>query len=354
METRQDLINAMTSGIPTNPFAVAYLQLCQVSYLLPTSQIPAAVQALPPIVTNGFWRCVWGPATDPAQGNLTYVAAYYDQPTGLPVFAAVVVRGTDVYVNDWGIVEQIWEDLDVTGQSPMPWDPSNPARLANGTIDGLNKIAAMTSNGVGLIDFLASFLSNPANQKPVLVVTGHSLGGCLASVVAPWTKSLLASRGVNAPIVPCTFAGPTAGDARFASYFASTFRYSLRYYNSLDVVPRAWADLKGIETIYDAYGLTIPDAAWAAILGFRAAMDIAGVSYVQPTPNSPLNGVFALNLDWYGELGLQHHTTTYMSLLGGTSIPNLSLPAAPARRSVSRQLSTRLGSTESITARLKS
>ncbi len=352
MQTRQDLINAITSGIPTNPFAVAYLQLCQVSYLLPITQIPAAVQALPSIVTSGYWRCIWGPATDPHGGNLAYVAAYYDGPTGLPVFAAVVLRGTDAYVSDWGIVEQIWEDLDVTGQSPMPWAPNNPARLANGTIDGLNKIAAMSSKGVGLIDFLASFLSSPANQNPVLVVTGHSLGGCLASVVAPWAKTLLAARGVNAPTVPCTFAGPTAGDAAFASYFASTFRYSLRYYNSLDVVPRAWADLSGIETIYDAYGLSIPDAAWTAVLGFRAAMSLAGVSYAQPTPNSPLNGVFALNLSWYGELALQHHTTTYMSLLGGTSIPNAIAPTPSPRQGRSHRLQDRLGSSEQIAKRL--
>lgn len=353
MQTRQDLIHAITTGNPINPFAVAYLQLCQVSYLLPTSLIPNAVKALAPIVTNGYWRCVWGPATDSEGGNLAYVAAYYDAPTNLPVFAAVVVRGTDVYVNDWGIVEQIWEDLDVTSQSPMPWAPNNPARLANGSIDGLNKIARMTSNGVGLIDFLASFLSNPANQNPVLVVTGHSLGGCLASIVAPWAKTLLAMRGINAPTVPCTFAGPTAGDAAFANYFASSFSYSLRYYNSLDVVPRAWADLSGIETIYDAYGLTIPDAAWAAVLGFRAAMDVAGVSYAQPKPNSPLNGVFSINLSWYDELALQHHTTTYMSLLGGTSISGIAAPPKSARRSASHHLPNRLGSIDAISSRLK-
>lgn len=120
MQTRQDLINAITTGFPTNPFAVAYLQLCQASYVLPTSNIASTVASLPPIVTPGYWRCVWGPATDPDGGNLVFVAAYYDQPTGLPVFAAVVVRGTDFDVSDWGIIEQIWEDLDVTSQSPMP------------------------------------------------------------------------------------------------------------------------------------------------------------------------------------------------------------------------------------------
>ena len=34
----------------------------------------------------------------------------------------VAIRGTDVDVDDiWGILEQIWEDLDVADQQPMPW-----------------------------------------------------------------------------------------------------------------------------------------------------------------------------------------------------------------------------------------
>lgn len=306
---------------PTNPFAVSYLQLCQVGYL-PAADIPSAVAALPPLNAGGSWQCAWGPAQDADQSNLVYVAAYSYRP-GMPVFGAVVIRGTDANIDDgWGIIEQIWEDLDVTSQKPWPWAPSGPARVAQGTLDGLAIIQNLSAGGQSLFAFLASFLSAPKHADPVLIVTGHSLGGCLTTVVAPWLQVTLAQKHITNPIVPVTFAGPTAGNAAFGAYFASRFQYSLRYFNTLDIVPRAWSDLGGMETVYDPYGVKVPDLAEVAIVGFLLLMREAGVSYAQPpTNNSPLTGQFNPSLaSWYDQAGYQHHDTTYMTLLGGTSV----------------------------------
>ena len=56
-----------------------------------------------------------------------FVAAYFMAGGLPPTFAAVVTRGTDVDVDDgWGIIEQIWEDLDITSQVPLPWALNNP------------------------------------------------------------------------------------------------------------------------------------------------------------------------------------------------------------------------------------
>ena len=210
------------------------------SYLDP-SIIPTRCRS-PPLDPGGSWQCVWGPAQDSDESNLVFVAAYSMSAGMPPTFAAVVTRGTDVDVNDfWGILKQIWEDLDVTSQVSIPWEPNNPALIASGTVDGLNDIQSLLSGGVTLLEFLVRYLSAPANANPVLVVTGHSLGGCLTSVVAPWLKSALAGQLSNfIPIVPATFAAPTAGDANFASYFQSSFSYALRVANSLDVAPSAW------------------------------------------------------------------------------------------------------------------
>lgn len=338
------LKQAALQAAPTNPFAVSYLQLCQVGYL-PAAGIPAAVAALPALNPGGRWQCAWGPAQDPDQGNLVYVATYEYGP-GLPVFAAVTIRGTDANIDDgWGIFEQIWEDLDVTKQKPLPWASAGNALVAKGTLDGLTVIQNLTSGGLRLEAFLASFLADPRNNGPVLIVTGHSLGGCLTTVVAPSLQVTLAKQGVTNPIVPATFAGPTAGNAAFGDYFASSFPYSLRYFNSLDIVPRAWWDLDGIETIYDPNGVPVPDLAEALIIGFELAMDATGVSYAQPpTNNSPLGGQFNPSApSWYDQAGYQHHSTTYMKLLGGTSVtPEWSLPAV--RRIVGRsELRARLG-----------
>lgn len=331
--TIEDLKAAALEQGPTNPFAVSYLQLCQVSYL-PAEQIPTAVTSLPPLNPGGSWQCVWGPAQDSDDTNLVFVATYY-YGHGLPVFAATVVRGTDVENGDlWGVIKQIWEDLDVTNQVPLPWAPDNGALVAQGSLAALEIIQGLSSNGVSLQSFLTGYLSDPANNRPVAIVTGHSLGGCLVTLVAPWLQYALAQSGVTNPMVPASFAGPTAGNAAFAQYYDSCFRYFLRYYNLLDSVPCAWWNLESIDSIYEPCGSKTPDDVRALILFWNALMTDANASYAQPaTNNAPLAGACYDTSNWYDELAYQHHTTTYMSLLGGVSVAGAAFrPQAVPRR----------------------
>ena len=318
-----------------DPFAIAYLQLCEVGYYDP-ADIVAGVAALPPLDPTGSWQCVWGPGQSHHDTNLVYVAAYTMAAGSPPTFAAVVTRGTDTDVNDaWGVVEQIWEDLDIAHQAPLPWAPDNPARIANGTIDGLNDIESISVNGQTLVQFLGGYLSAPANDNPNLVVTGHSLGGCLASVIAPWLKNALASQCPNLHIVPATFAGPSAGNAAFASYFDTSFGYSMRVVNSLDIVPKCWATIHDDDDVYVPCGIKVPDLIYAAVVGFTVVMKATGVSYVQPSTGFvPLTGVCSGGTNWYSEAGHQHPAVNYMKLLGGTSVsqPTTSTPETAAAK----------------------
>jgi triacylglycerol lipase len=342
-ERKQAMLQPAAASFPTDPFAVAYLQLCQVSYL-DLSVIPSSVAALPPLDPGGSWQCIWGPAQNSDESNLVFVAEYTMAAGMPPVFAAVVTRGTDVDVNDWwGILVQIWEDLDVTSQVSMPWDLSNPALIASGTVDGLEDVQSLLSGGQTLLDFLVSYLGDTANANPVLVTTGHSLGGCLTSVIAPWLKTLLASRLSNfIPIVPATFAAPTAGDANFAQYFQSSFSYALRVFNSLDIAPFAWGDINVVDDIYTPCGIDVPDLVYATAAGWNDLMWLAGVSYAQPATNQvPLEGACSGGTDWYDEGMHQHHTTTYMTLLGGTSV--VPVPVPVSRRTSRSRLRKRFG-----------
>lgn len=327
-----------------NPFNIAYLQLSQVSYSADPSTIPSQVAQLPPLDPGGIWQCIWGPAQTSDESNLVFVASYQMSADVPPTFGAVVTRGTDFDIQDgWGIVVQIWEDLDVTKQVPLPWDPSSSARIANGTAETLTDIQNLTSNSQTLLQALTTFLTTPANDFPVLVVTGHSLGGCLTSVIAPWLQSALTGAVSELHIVPATFAAPTAGNADFATYFQNTFSYSQRIYNTLDVIPLGWANLPSIDDIYDSCGYAIPDGAYLAVAGFELAMEAAKVTYAQPATNQlPLTGSCYDASDWYDELFYQHHSTTYMTLLGGQSViaPQ---PSAPTNTTPQSHLRKRFG-----------
>jgi triacylglycerol lipase len=65
-----------------------------------------------------------------------------------------------------------------------------------------------------------------------IVVTGHSLGGALATL-------LVADLAANTPLKPqaWTFASPNVGDAAFAARYAALTAVSWRIYNQVDVVP---------------------------------------------------------------------------------------------------------------------
>ena len=296
---------------------ISYLQLCQLSYQ-PPKVIPHAVAALHP---KGSWKCVWGPAQSADQSNLAFVAAYYESP-GVPAFVVVAIRGTDVAVDAWGVIVQMWEDLDVLDPVAFPWMPaSSGALVASGTLDGLGVVQQLTDGGQRLLPFLLDFLGKPENRQARLVVTGHSLGGCLTTVVAPWLQVSLGRQGIDNAIVPVTFAGPTAGNPAFAASYSSSFPASLRYFNSLDVVPLAWASVESIETIYDPHGLPTPELVDVAVDPYQGLMDLLGITYAQPGQDHELPGHFAPSpTSWYEEAYTQHHTTTYMKLLGGKSV----------------------------------
>lgn len=98
---------------------------------------------------------------------------------------------------------------------------------------------------------LASFLSTlTEDAQPEILVTGHSKGGALASVLAKWladTRGPLAAEHERwdpdrAATVSCvTFASPSPGNKAFADSFDNGLRErSLRVANHNDIVTHAW------------------------------------------------------------------------------------------------------------------
>jgi hypothetical protein len=322
------------------------LYLCNISYADDITTIPALVLKTPVRSVSGLWRCLWGPAEDSDQSNLAFVAGYFPSPGVGPQSLCVTIRGTDVDVTDiWGIMEQVWEDIDGAYQIQLPGAPSG-VLVAQGTLEGLTVIEMLRYKGQTLGDFLLTFYAHPSSNNVPAIVTGHSLGGCLATVVA---ASMRAALPAPIAIQPITFAGPTAGNSNFASWYSTTFQTARRFQNTLDIIPMALQNLGGIDGIYDNYGLYTPLFVQGSIDIMMDWMSDNGASYVQPAQGQQiLPGAFLLNdqNDWYAQALHQHHLATYLSLLTGQHLDETALPQSAAPRARNRKRTPATASTK--------
>lgn len=321
-----DLLTPQAAATGTgNAASISLLQLCQISYLDP-STIPGSFPLAWPVAGGGSWSLAWGPAQDPSEANLAYVAIRSSGGQALSV--AVVVRGTDWDGSLLGLWNEIVEDLGADTQQAPPWTTPSDVQISAGTAEALARVIGMSSGGQSLAGFLTSFYGNAANRQVPLLVTGHSLGACIATALPPWLQAQLGQRGLSPAIVPTTYAGPTAGNQAFADAFRSAFPAATCYRNTLDLVPKAMADLLEIPLIYADVGPDIlpPAVITSAVVGYDAWLDWCGVSYADIPGSVSLPGSWLAPDDkdplgpWADEVLQQHHTTTYIALLGGTSV----------------------------------
>ncbi len=286
--------------------------------------------AHPDYATQGQWDVVWGPGLSLDQSNMLYVA----KKKNAAVYA-VSIRGTDpLFIRDWV------EDLRVIGLVHFPFtkggDPT--VKVAGGALVGLTTLIGLTDQttyaapnpaaGTKLEDFLRTM----AFQTPAGIevhVTGHSLGGCLASEVAAWL-AFQAPQWQQIPgpvkIRAFTFAAPSAGNSKFANYCNQLFPDSYRVFDTLDVVPNAWATLETIKTYYQPVPLC-PVALKLAIdadnlivkpMGYTQAfiaVDLQGV-VINPAAGDPLQAFMAQILS-------QHDSNNYLTLLKAAPIKPL-------------------------------
>jgi hypothetical protein len=108
--------------------------------------------------------------------------------------------------------------------------------IAQGASNGLDDLTSLVdSHGVSMSSFLESVLTSGTS----LTVTGHSLGGNLATVLAPWIYYTLKNAGKTVPPMSVyTFAAPAAGNQAFANDYDTLFGgSSWRYQLQNDIIP---------------------------------------------------------------------------------------------------------------------
>lgn len=236
----------------------------------------------------GNWNLVWGPAlieeTDEngkptgVADNALYVAqcdtvAFPGGPS-VPVYVVAIAATNPSSLYDWetedfSVSEVVnWTTYDPSNFTPSPYNGTDPY-ISKGTATGVGILLGLISPDTAaspnttLQQFLAGLNPDP---DTAIIFCGHSLAGALSPTLALYLKENKDLDAFGITLVYPT-AGPTPGEAAFASLFNTSFpplpagwqaqtgdyqSWNTMHWNDLDVVPHAWpaADLEEIATIY--------------------------------------------------------------------------------------------------------
>jgi hypothetical protein len=260
------------------------------------------------------WKLAWGPAVyrfpdiTKLADNMMYVVRNEKNPSEF----TIVVRGT----NPKALLDWLVEDFDVVDQVAWNTGPGQP-KISKGASEGitiLQRMVPTTDPQSTLSQFLATITaSSPGTVQ--INFAGHSLGGALAPTLA---LALYDSKAQWDPQGKASFAvyplaGPTAGNADFASYYDSILEgVTYRMWNPFDVVPLAW-NHESMGKVADLYEpLTRANPIERGLIdGLRSLVEDKAYAQIDPT-QPPLPGVLyagqpGQTMDWASEAGWQHH-----------------------------------------------
>jgi len=246
-----------------------------------------------PAYNLGDWSVPWGPVLSEDSIFMMYVAGNQKSNE-----YAVVVRGTNPHsIKAW------LTDLDVSLVAP-PY--GSGLSIAQGALDGINALNAMSSHSQTLVQYLEELVQKNPSNPPTIYITGHSFGATLAIAYAPW----LVAQGSDPQVV--TFAGPSAGDAAFAAYFNQLFPDAESYVNTLDAVPNLWASVLDIPQLYQPPGPACP----SLVSDLLELVNDLIPSYQQTGGQIQQTYTVQETWNWFKEVGDQHDHFTYAALQG--------------------------------------
>ncbi|NQU34315.1 MAG: hypothetical protein HQ521_13880 [Bacteroidetes bacterium] len=273
------------------------------------------------LTTRGNWSLAWGPGITPNNENLVYVAT---NTTGDSPAFAIAIRGTNVHS-----IGNILSDVDVFKLVEFSYGKSGDS-VSRGSMNDFNSILETKDpdNGSTLEEYLKSI--NTSTKIP-LFVTGHSLGGGLAPLMAYW---LITNDGLKDKFLFSTyaFAGPGWVNKSFQDNFLSSLPgdASFRMFvNSLDMIPYGYSNLPGI------IGKNIPVKTSSLYrLIIRTAQDSLtsrGIKYYNivvadtignfPVTTNPSGTNLLDSISWYDHwLLVEHNHNNYLKLLGAVPL----------------------------------
>ena len=308
------------NGTGLNPYAA--MSLAAITYddeggtlAQQKTQMSADLAKLP-ASADGPWSLVWGPADN--DGILAFVAL-----NGARTQYALAIRGSLSDEDAPGFIANWFDDFDALTQVPWLYPQSVPGVLiSSGMNDALCLLMGNTdpATDLSLIDYLRTVLAGTGAR---LMVTGHSLGGALTTLAAPWLYDQLPKTGVvTSPVItPYTFAAPTAGNLAFALLYDGLFPSSYRCVNTLDVVPMGYDNISGMQSMYPAPGQTLWDYSgvlWTAVETAKIYLAGRGIAYSQTNLNGAgttdsIAGPAISKVNYSSEVEIQHDHGVYLA-----------------------------------------
>jgi len=315
---------------------IAYQEENSTNYPVIKNAINTALSDPKALYIGANWRLCWL-GISPDFGNLMYLAADTTQPGTY----AIVHRGTD-----WNYLDDVVQDMDVYNTSRLSFlNPPHPdIYVAKGAMDGLTVLQQMKDTPdslsahtglVGILDCIKS-LSSPVGSPLNIYITGHSLGGALATLFTTWLLEMLDQEAASLPPVfvkTYSIASPTIGNVAYVNYYNSKMTspgvipfQGYRIHNLQDLVPAAFADLAGLPDNGIPLGLMMKEVLKTAVLAVTGTLKLEGLAYVPAGVNMPLLNnpptlqppctAEASSLKEYGcWVGYEHSLDTYLSLI---------------------------------------
>ena len=278
----------MTPNNPMDPATAVtwgpFIQAAYEQFVSDPSQVnPASITNMP----AGYTLVRTIQMTDSIGSTQSRVFYGFVAVGGTPQTAVVALRGTATKVEWWNDFQ--WDLVPFT-QVP------NGGKVAQGFHDIYSTFGTMTPPGqpqpaAAPAKTFAASIAEAATEGlagevdpaglPV-VVTGHSLGGALATL-------LVADLAANTPLKPqaWTFASPRVGDAAFAGRYGGLSTVSWRIYNQADIVPYFPVDAAGsYQPVTAGYAInSLGKAKWS----LRCAHALSTYLHVLSPGTVPLN-----------------------------------------------------------------
>ena len=165
---------------------------------------------------------------------------------------ALVIRGSVMEFSNEGFQNFILQDFNIFTMKKWTYaDTVKEVYISNGSWIGFQNLLQLKDNSSGLN--IKEFIEQKIPAAASIVITGHSLGGNLACLLAGYLKKEL-SAGKKEKLQLITFGATAAGNAAFVQDLEDKFPDGERYASDLDIAP-VFPDIAQIEKMSKLLGL---------------------------------------------------------------------------------------------------